>query len=32
MRKIIISLFLLLPLAAEAQERYRTLRLEQVNG
>ncbi len=31
MRKIIISLFLLLPLAAGAQERYRTLRLEQVN-
>lgn len=31
MRKIIILLFLLLPLAAGAQERYRTLRLEQVN-
>ena len=31
MRKIIISLFLLLPLAAGAQERYRTLRLEPVD-
>ena len=31
MRKIIISFFLLLPLVAGAQERYRTLRLEQVN-
>ena len=31
MRKIIISLFLLLPLVAGAQERYRTLRLEPVD-